>query len=134
MKVDREERPDVDAVYMEAVQAMTGHGGWPMTVFLDPDGRPFYGGTYFPTRPGTACRRSRACCGRSTTRGAPGATSCVEQADELTEARRAAAPTLDGADGVPGPERARRRRTAPSRAQHDAEWGGFGGRRSSRRR
>ena len=48
VKVDREERPDVDAVYMEAVQALTGSGGWPMSVFLTPDGRPFYGGTYFP--------------------------------------------------------------------------------------
>ncbi len=48
VKVDREERPDVDAIYMEAVQSMTGHGGWPMTVFLDPEGVPFYGGTYFP--------------------------------------------------------------------------------------
>ncbi len=51
VKVDREERPDVDAVYMEAVQAMSGHGGWPMTVFLTPDGRPFYGGTYYPKQP-----------------------------------------------------------------------------------
>ncbi len=48
VKVDREERPDVDAVYMDAVQAMTGRGGWPMTVFTTPDGEPFYGGTYFP--------------------------------------------------------------------------------------
>ena len=48
IKVDREERPDVDAIYMEAVQQISGHGGWPMTVFLDPDGVPFYGGTYFP--------------------------------------------------------------------------------------
>jgi uncharacterized protein len=48
VKVDREERPDVDGVYMQAVQAITGQGGWPMTVFLDPDGRPFYGGTYYP--------------------------------------------------------------------------------------
>src|SRR5690348_16517785 len=48
VKVDREERPDVDSVYMEAVQAVTGSGGWPMTVFLTPDGRPFHGGTYFP--------------------------------------------------------------------------------------
>jgi uncharacterized protein YyaL (SSP411 family) len=48
VKVDREERPDVDAIYMEAVQSISGHGGWPMTVFLDPDGVPFYGGTYFP--------------------------------------------------------------------------------------
>jgi uncharacterized protein YyaL (SSP411 family) len=48
IKVDREERPDLDGIYMQAVQAMTGHGGWPMTVFLTPDGTPFYGGTYFP--------------------------------------------------------------------------------------
>ena len=48
VKVDREERPDLDAIYMQAVQAMTGHGGWPMTVFLTPEGVPFYGGTYFP--------------------------------------------------------------------------------------
>jgi uncharacterized protein len=50
VKVDREERPDVDAVYMDAVTAMTGHGGWPMTVFLTPTGEPFYAGTYFPPR------------------------------------------------------------------------------------
>ncbi len=48
IKVDREERPDVDAIYMGAVQMMTDQGGWPMTVFLTPDGKPFYGGTYFP--------------------------------------------------------------------------------------
>lgn len=48
VKVDREERPDVDSIYMEAVQAMTGHGGWPMTVWIDHDGRPFFAGTYFP--------------------------------------------------------------------------------------
>lgn len=51
IKVDREERPDIDDIYMNAVQAMTGSGGWPMTVFLLPDGRPFYGGTYFPREP-----------------------------------------------------------------------------------
>ena len=48
IKVDREERPDIDNIYMNAVQALTGSGGWPLTVFLTPDGRPFYGGTYFP--------------------------------------------------------------------------------------
>ncbi len=48
IKVDREERPDLDSIYMTAVQAMTGHGGWPLNVFLMPDGTPFYGGTYFP--------------------------------------------------------------------------------------
>ena len=48
IKVDREERPDLDAIYMQATQAMTGHGGWPMTVFLTPESEPFYAGTYFP--------------------------------------------------------------------------------------
>ncbi len=51
IKVDREERPDLDSIYMGAVQAMTGSGGWPMSVFLTPDGQPFYGGTYFPDEP-----------------------------------------------------------------------------------
>ena len=48
IKVDREERPDLDAIYMDAVQAMTGSGGWPLTAFLTTDGRPFFAGTYFP--------------------------------------------------------------------------------------
>jgi uncharacterized protein YyaL (SSP411 family) len=52
IKVDREERPDLDSIYMEAVQALTGSGGWPMTVFLTPDGKPFFGGTYFPPNEG----------------------------------------------------------------------------------
>ena len=67
IKVDREERSDLDAVYMQAVQALTGSGGWPMSVFLTPDGRPFHAGTYFPnTRrhglpcSGTSWRPSRA--------------------------------------------------------------------------
>src|SRR5688500_12870479 len=72
IKVDREERPDVDSLYMQAVQQMIGHGVWPMTVCLMPDGSPFYGGTYFPPQPrhglpsfrqvlaGSRCRRRRA--------------------------------------------------------------------------
>src|SRR3954462_3336900 len=51
VKVDREERPDVDAIYMDAVQAMTGQGGWPLNAFLTPGGAPFYAGTYFPPEP-----------------------------------------------------------------------------------
>jgi uncharacterized protein len=51
VKVDREERPDVDAIYMDAVQAMTGHGGWPLNAFLTPGGVPFYAGTYYPPQP-----------------------------------------------------------------------------------
>ena len=51
IKVDREERPDIDSIYMQATVALTGQGGWPMTVFLDQDARPFYAGTYFPPTP-----------------------------------------------------------------------------------
>src|SRR5215831_13075377 len=51
VKVDREERPDIDALYMDAVVSLTGQGGWPMTVFLTPEGAPFFGGTYFPPEP-----------------------------------------------------------------------------------
>ena len=61
VKVDREERPDVDDVYMRAVQVMIGRGGWPLTVFLTPTGEPFYGGTYFPPVDRHGCRVSRAC-------------------------------------------------------------------------
>ena len=59
IKVDREERPDLDAIYMDAVETLTGHGGWPLTVFLTPDGEPFYGGTYFPPEPLTAAGFAR---------------------------------------------------------------------------
>src|SRR5207247_5939087 len=51
IKVDREERPDIDSIYMDAVQAMTGRGGWPLTAFLTPTGEPFYAGTYYPAEP-----------------------------------------------------------------------------------
>src|SRR5829696_8733625 len=50
IKIDREERPDIDHIYMDAVQAMTGSGGWPLNVFITPDGKPFYGGTYYPPK------------------------------------------------------------------------------------
>jgi uncharacterized protein len=73
VKVDREERPDVDGIYMQAVQAMTGRGGWPMTVFLDPDGRPFFGGTYFP---------------REERHGMPGFVTVLDAVDEAWRGRR----------------------------------------------
>lgn len=73
VKVDREERPDVDAIYMEAVQAITGSGGWPMTVFLTPDGKPFFGGTYFPREEG---------------RGIPTFTSILDAVDQAWRERR----------------------------------------------
>ncbi len=74
IKVDREERPDVDAVYMDAVQAMTGSGGWPMTVFCLPDGRPFFAGTYFP---------------KATRGGHLGFAELCQRIDELWRTRRA---------------------------------------------
>src|SRR5213595_2864457 len=73
IKVDREERPDLDMLYMGAVQAMTGHGGWPMTVFLTPQGVPFYGGTYFPP---------------TDRHGMPGFPSVLERVSEAYRARR----------------------------------------------
>src|SRR3954466_12843705 len=73
VKVDREERPDVDAVSMEAVQLMTGHGGWPLNVFMTPDQVPFYGGTYFPPEP---------------RHGMPAWTAVLEAVSQAWEAKR----------------------------------------------
>ncbi len=73
VKVDREERPDVDAVYMQAVQALTGQGGWPMTVFLTPAGEPFFGGTYFP---------------KDSAYGRPGFVQLLEAIDDAWKNRR----------------------------------------------
>ena len=62
IKVDREERPDVDAIYMQALQIMGEQGGWPLTMFCTPEGEPFWGGTYFPIPRGTAGQASSTCC------------------------------------------------------------------------
>ena len=67
IKVDREERPDVDSIYMQAVQAQTGRGGWPMSVFLTPEGKPFFGGTYFPA--GGQSRHARLSAGAASHHG-----------------------------------------------------------------
>ena len=101
IKVDREERPDVDAIYMDAVQAMTGHGGWPLNAFLTPDGVPFYAGTYFPPEPRQGMPSWRAGARRRSPRR--GAT----QREEIDAGRRGdpAAPAGRGA-------RWRRRRTS----------------------
>ena len=72
VKLDREERPDLDEIYMTAVQMMTGQGGWPLNMFLTPEGKPFYGGTYFPPddRYGARATRSRCAAGAAACRGA----------------------------------------------------------------
>src|SRR4051812_32159625 len=90
IKVDREERPDVDAIYMDAVQAMTGHGGWPLNAFLTPDGVPFYAGTYFPPQP-----RQGMPSWRQVLAGV--AEAWREQRAEIEQARETIVPRLRGA-------------------------------------
>jgi uncharacterized protein len=125
VKVDREERPDVDALYMDAVVAMTGHGGWPMTVFLTPAGEPFYGGTYFPPEPrhgmppfrdvlvavSDLYRDQRASAAGSARR-------VVDALQSSNEIQPSSEPLTESllSDAVRG-----------LRHQFDPEWGGFGG-------
>ena len=129
VKVDREERPDVDAVYMQAVQALTGSGGWPMTVLLTPDGRPFFGGTYFPQRgpPRHAVFTHGARGGRRRV-AATDATSCSsEQASKLDRCADRPSTVLPAPAGVgPRSPDARARPSRTSATQFDPSYGGFG--------
>jgi uncharacterized protein len=125
VKVDREERPDVDALYMDAVVALTGHGGWPMTVFLKPDGTPFFGGTYYPSEP---------------RHGMPAFRDVLQAISELYRERRHA---VEGSASQLKDALEQASRVAPStepltedllreaaralRRAFDPEWGGFGG-------
>ena len=128
VKVDREERPDVDAVYMTAVQALTGHGGWPMSVWLDADRRPFFGGTYFPARDGdrgapkgfsTLLRDLAAIHRRDPARVA-------RAAESITEAVRAAMSGPAEAGPLPGTEVLRAAQAFYARI-HDPQHGGVRG-------
>jgi uncharacterized protein YyaL (SSP411 family) len=125
VKVDREERPDVDGLYMDAVVSMTGHGGWPLTVFLTPEGKPFYGGTYFPPEPRF---------------NMPGFTQVLEavaeayrgrrgdverQADVLVEAIRQASERAPSREPLTG--ELLTRAVSGLRSQLDPVHGGFGG-------
>src|SRR5687767_9033149 len=118
IKVDREERPDVDAIYMDAVQALTGHGGWPMTVFMTADGRPFYGGTYFPKD--RFVHLMEAVHDTWGTRRQ----ELLNQADELTAALQRTT-SLQADDEVPGVE-ALNAALLQLADSFDPEWGGFG--------
>jgi hypothetical protein len=125
VKVDREERPDVDALYMDAVVALTGHGGWPMTVFLTPEGEPFFGGTYFPPEP---------------RHGMPAFSDVLTAVSDLYRERRSAAASsaMQLVDAIRASSEVRPS-TDPLtesllgdaaralRRQFDPEWGGFGG-------
>ncbi len=125
VKVDREERPDVDAIYMEAVQAMTGQGGWPMTVFLTPDGRPFFGGTYFPKVSRGGMLSFTELLGRIDEIWHTRRQDLADQAGELTEAIGQARHPAGGRGQRRSP-RSSTPRYAGLAAAFDPEWGGFG--------
>ena len=135
IKVDREERPDVDAVYMEAVQAMIGSGGWPMSMFLTPDGRPFFGGTYFPPHDRQGSPSFTTVLNALTDVWTDRRDEVERQADELSRAvaersviRR---PTGSGAEATTGPVAGGNTELLDAAVtelaeRFDAEWGGFG--------
>jgi len=123
IKVDREERPDIDRIYMDALQAMSGHGGWPMTVFTTPEGSPFFAGTYFPKEP-----RGHMPTFRQVLESVAGAwqekrPELNDQAARLSTAVRAGIPPED----PPAVRTAAATALAALAESHDAAWGGFGG-------
>jgi uncharacterized protein YyaL (SSP411 family) len=124
IKVDREERPDVDALYMEAVQTLSGHGGWPMTVFLTSDGQPFFAGTYFPKTPRGGMMSFPELCQRIDELWRTRRDDLETQAGQLTAALGRAARLLPG-DGIPGAEVLDTALDTLA-SQHDDRWGGFG--------
>ncbi len=121
VKVDREERPDVDSIYMQAVVAISGHGGWPMTVFLTPSGEPYFGGTYFPP------------ADRQGMRGFPHVLNAAfsvyrDRRDEVTEAAAQLRRALEPPELPPGAVSAADLDAAAAKlvAQTDMRHGGFG--------
>ncbi|HEY3069547.1 MAG TPA: thioredoxin domain-containing protein [Gaiellaceae bacterium] len=124
VKVDREERPDVDGLYMEAVVTMTGHGGWPMTVFLTPDARPFYGGTYFPPEPRFNMPSFRQLLLAVSAAYRERRAELERQADALVGAIREASQA--GASSEPLTTELLTFAVSALAAQFDPEYGGFG--------
>ena len=124
VKVDREERPDVDSVYMAATQALTGQGGWPMTVFTTPDGRPFYCGTYFPPRPAHGMPSFRQLLAAVTDAWRTRREELETAGTRIAEGISA---RLDLGTPVPLTPEALDRAVAALAADLDERWGGFGG-------
>ena len=123
IKVDREERPDIDAIYMDAVQAMTGRGGWPLNAFLTPEGVPFYAGTYWPPKPSS----SLPAWSQIVTAIAE---AWVQQRDEIEETGRRILPRMTGAAALAPPEdeldpAALDEAVAKLRRGYDGRFGGF---------
>ncbi len=124
VKVDREERPDVDAVYMDAVIALSGHGGWPMTVFLTPDGEPFFGGTYYPPEPRHGMPAFRQVLVAIAEAYRTQREDVAKQADALVDALRRSAQLQPSSE--PLTEELISEAVRVLRAQYDERWGGFG--------
>jgi hypothetical protein len=125
IKVDREERPDLDAVYMDAVVAMTGHGGWPMTVFLTPNGEPFFGGTYYPPAPRHGLPSFRQVLEAVASAYRERRADIARSAQQLVEAVRSSAELKPSTDPLTDSLLGDAARAL--RSQFDAERGGFGG-------
>jgi uncharacterized protein YyaL (SSP411 family) len=125
VKVDREERPDVDAVYMEAVQSLTGQGGWPMTVFLTPDGEPFFGGTYYPPEPRHGLPSFRQLLVAIGEAYRDRRDDVARQAGLLVEALQRSGRTEPSGEPLTAELFVEAEHVL--RAQYDPRWGGFGG-------
>ncbi len=125
IKVDREERPDVDAIYMNAVQVLTGGGGWPMSVWLLPDGRPFYGGTYFPDRPRHGMPSFRQVLKRMADLYRDERDRIEDQATRLTGAISGRI-LLESEHNEPATTRVLEVAYQHIASRYDARWGGFG--------
>ena len=125
VKVDREERPDVDAIYMDAVTSLTGRGGWPMTVFCTPDGRPFHAGTYWPDTPRGGMASFPQVLSAIVKAWAEDRQDLDGMADRLTAAMTLQA-EMEPAAAPPGPETLAGA-SDQMLAVHDDEWGGLGG-------
>jgi uncharacterized protein len=124
VKVDREERPDVDALYMDAVVSLTGQGGWPMTVFLTPDGAPFFGGTYYPPEPRHGLPSFRQLLVAIASAYRDRREDVTEQAADLVDALRRSVETAPSREPL---ERGLiAEATQVLRRQFEPEWGGFG--------
>jgi uncharacterized protein len=126
VKVDREERPDVDGIYMDAVVAMTGHGGWPLTVFLTPEGEPFLGGTYFPPEPRHGLPSFPQVLVAVSELYRERRSEVTQRTEVLVDALRQAAATTPSSE--PLTESLLAAAVQRLRELHDPEWGGFGAR------
>ena len=124
IKVDREERPDVDAIYMDATIAMTGHGGWPMTVFLDNEARPFYAGTYFPPEPRHQMPSFGQILQSISTAWTERRGEVESTAVRMIEALRSRSGPM--ADAPPPDDAALTAAIASLEGDFDTRWGGFG--------